>query len=139
MDMPSMTGTFTNLRSEHTYKDMILAIYEGIVFEHTRRIGKLKSLGFCGSQATLSGGGAYDSTFCQLLANCCGLNIRTTTEVQAGALGGAIVSAVATGIEKDLNSAVEKMVHCNHIYEAVHNEYLSEKYERFISLLQKNI
>lgn len=98
----------------HTKKDeMLRAIYEGIGF----------ALRDCFSSVpeklvdiTLTGGGSKSPVLCQIAADICGVPIRIPEEVEATALGTAIVGAVGIGLYDSYDDAVNNMVHFKQEY-----------------------
>lgn len=125
------SGSFVGLTAEHTYKDMLRAVYEGIVFEHARRIEKLKQAGIVYDSAVLTGGVANSRVFCQMFADVTGLKIQTVQQSQTGSLGGVILCTVATGVYDTIDEAVENMVQVKDIYLPKHNRAYREKYRLF--------
>ena len=109
-------GSFIGLNANHTYKDMLRAVYEGIVFEHARRIEKMKEAGVDFDTAVLTGGAANGEVLCQMFADVTGLNIQTVEQSQTGSLGGAIVGSVAAGVYGNIEEAVGRMVRFQKCY-----------------------
>lgn len=130
MDL-NMQGGFLGLDAKHTYKDMLRAVYEGIVFEHAYRIEKLKNAGICYNSAVLTGGAANGEIFCQMFADITGLQIHTTAQSQTGALGGAIICSVAMGIHSSIKDAVDEIVKPKNIFYPQKNNHYREKFELF--------
>ena len=54
MRKPLQRADFLNLKIKHTYKDMIKAILEGVVFEHRLQIESLMSVGLKRKEVVLS-------------------------------------------------------------------------------------
>lgn len=131
------SGSFVGLTAEHTYKDMLRAVYEGIVFEHARRIEKLKGAGIVYDRAVLTGGAANSKVFCQMFADITGLKIETVKQSQTGGIGGVIIGAVATDVYESIDEAVEKMVQMKEVYIPVKNDVYSQKYQLFKNILNE--
>lgn len=134
MDMDKQAG-FIGLNASHTYKDMLKAVYEGIVFEHTYRIEKLKNAGVCYNKAVLTGGAANSDIFCQMFADITGLEIETIAHSQTGALGGAIICSVAMGIFNSINDAAREMVRPKNVYMPENNNFYKEKFKKFKEMI----
>ena len=134
MDL-NMQGAFLGLSANHTYKDMLKAVYEGIVFEHAYRIEKLKNAGVCYNRAVLTGGAANSEVFCQMFADITGLDIHTVSQAQTGALGGAIICSVAMGMYNSINTAVSEMVKPKSIFYPEENKNYKEKFELFKKII----
>ncbi len=139
MDMPKAEGGFVNLRAHHTAASMMRAVYEGIVFEHCRRLEKLKKE--CGEcrQVILSGGGAKSPILVQMLADVCGINVLIPKQMQAGAMGGAIMALSAMGEYPDLQSAVKNLVQYQEIYRPnpENQAYYAGKYQAYLAALRR--
>lgn len=132
MDLKPIQGGLVGRKESHTWEDCMRAVYEGIVFEHTRRIQKLRKIGICNSLASMSGGGAGSETLVQMLADAAQLTIRVSREPECGALGGAIGAAVAAGLYRDVQEAADVMVQEKMRYEPEYNPALQEKYQIFM-------
>ena len=131
----SNAGAFVGLSSKHTYKDMLRAVFEGIVFEHMRRIEKIKNSGIVFDTAILTGGAANSNVLCQLFADITGLKIQTVCQSQTGSLGGAIIGCVAEGIYDSVDEAVDKMVKYKDCYYPNKNSVYEAKYNKFKSII----
>lgn len=98
---------FIGLSPEHTQKQLIHAIYEGVslamrdAFEH---------ISADTDQVVFSGGGSRSSFWCQLFADCLGSPIIRPESEELGAKGVAILVGVALGEYDSLESAVERTV-----------------------------
>ena len=124
-------ASFIGFKPYHTYKDMLRAVYEGIVFEHTRRIQKLKAIGINCDTAVLTGGAASSDMFCQMFADITGLKIETVKQSQTGSLGGVILASVAMGIYSTVEEAVSVMVENKNLYLPREISEYNEKYKLF--------
>ncbi len=133
----NISGSFIGLRAEHTYKDMLRAVFEGIVFDHTYRLEKLKKAGIVCDSAVLTGGAANSSVFCHMFADCTGLDIYTTAQSQAGALGGAIIGSVAAGLHKNVSDAAKAMVEVQCCYKPRTTDYYKHKFQLFKDAVTK--
>ena len=124
-------ASFIGLKPYHTYKDLLRSVYEGIVFEHTRRIEKLKSIGINYDTAVLTGGAASSKMFCQMFADITGLKIETVKQSQTGSLGGVILASTAAGVYPDTDKASSLMVETQDIYYPREIPEYKEKYKLF--------
>ena len=135
MDLKEIRGGLVGRTEKHTWEDCMRAVYEGIVFEHTRRIQKLKRIGICNTIAHMSGGGAGSETLVQMLADAAEMTIRVAHEPECGALGGAIMASVAAGFYDTVEEASRVMVKEKLRYEPVKNPELTEKYQKFMEYI----
>jgi len=111
-------ATFLNLSAEHTWKDMLRAIYEGVGY-NIRWIVDIVEREFKFSLPYLRviGGGAKGKPWMQILADITHRRIETVCEPQeAGAIGAALVAAVGMGLYPDFES-LRKVVKVDSIYE----------------------
>ncbi len=135
MDM-NVRGSFLGLGAEHTYRDMLKAVFEGIVFEHTYRLEKIKNSGIVRNGAVLTGGAANSEVLCQMFADCMGIDIYVTEQSQSGALGGAIIGATAVGIYSSLKEATDKMVRIKKCYHPDNTSLLPQKFIYFKDIIK---
>lgn len=131
MDLNVNGGSFIGLTHNHNYKDMLRAVFEGIVFDHVYRIEKLKENGIVYDSAVLTGGASRSSVFCRMFADSLGIKIYTIANSQTGALGVAVLGTVAVGIYPDIETATQKMVGIKQCYEPRVNSALTLKYKKF--------
>lgn len=132
----NMGGGFVGLSHTHNYKDMLRAVFEGIVFDHALRIEKLRNNGIVYDSAVLTGGASNSSVFCRMFADCLGIKIYTTAQPQSGALGAAVMGSVAVGIYPDIETAVEKMVSVKQCYSPSGDTRLRDKYKKFKNYIE---
>lgn len=137
MDLGKVCAEYVGMRPEHVRGDRLRAVYEGIVFEHARRLAKLQNMGIRNDKIILSGGGAGSSVFAQMLADVTELPVETRQEPEAGALGGAICSAAVLGVQQGIQEAVERMVKKDNRYEPQPCAYYREKYALFLQEVNK--
>lgn len=135
MDLKEIRGGFVGRNGMHSWEECMRAVYEGIVFEHTRRIQKLRDVGICNTLAHMSGGGAGSETLVQMLADAADLTIRVAHEPECGALGGAVLASVAAGFYGSVEEASKVMVKEKLRYEPQKNPALKEKYLKFMEYI----
>lgn len=131
MDMPQAKAGFIGLNRSHTPGDMIRAAFEGIAFEHRRRIDKFRAAGITRPRAVLSGGAAKSEIWCQMFADILRVPVEQTAQAQAGLLGCAVTCAVANGDYSDQSQAISHMTETRRIY-SPHDDVYTEKYNRFL-------
>lgn len=129
----NLEGTFLGIKPEHNVFNMLLAVFEGVVFAHLRHIENLKQGQIVRRQAVLSGGASNSTFWSQMFADILNMEIVTTNANQAGALGTAICTAIALGIYKDFNEAINSMVKERKRYypNKEKNQIYMRKYEEF--------
>lgn len=99
------------MTADYTFDDVMLAVFEGIVFAHKADIDRLLS----GNDAArpdlmvLAGGAARSEVWSDLFADILGLPVEVPEGSELGALGVAICAASAIGAYPDLRAAVAGM------------------------------
>ena len=136
--VPDAKGAFFNLDSSHTPADILLAIYEGILFSSCCHIEKLTGTIHPQKQIRLSGGITNSPVWTQILADILQLPIQVMEGKERGALGAAICASVACDYYSDFHSAVKKMCHLSRTYipDSSKAAFYKEKYKRFKKAIQ---
>lgn len=136
--VPDAKGAFFNLDSSHTPTDLLLAIYEGILFSSCWHIEKLTGTIHPQKQIRLSGGITNSPVWTQILADILQLPIQVMEGTERGALGAAICASVASGYYPDFQSAVRKMCHLSRTYtpDSSRAVFYRKKYEMFKKAIQ---
>ncbi len=132
MDMPQARAEFRGLCHRHGYRDMIRAVFEGVVYEHRRRIEKFRTAGLHRSRAVLCGGAVKSKVWCQMFADITGLIIEGAAQTQAGLLGCAVTAAVSAGVYPDIETACGRMVKRGPLYYPRQDALYTQKYNRFL-------
>lgn len=136
--VPDAKGAFLNLDSSHSPMDILLAIYEGILFSSCYHIEKLTGTIHPQKQIRLSGGITNSPVWTQILADILQLPIQVMEGKERGALGAAICASVACEYYPDFHSAVKKMCHLSRTYipDSSKAVFYKEKYEKFKKAIQ---
>ena len=121
--------------------DILLAIYEGILFSSCYHIEKLTGTIHPQKQIRLSGGITNSPVWTQILADILQLPIQVMEGKERGALGAAICASVACEYYPDFHSAVKKMCHLSRTYipdssKAVFYKEKNEKFKKAIQALE---
>jgi L-xylulokinase len=96
-------GGFLGLAGWHTKKDMMWALYEGIVFGHRYHIEKLRAAGIQSSSIRLTGGGSASAVFRQLMADVLNTSVEISGCYETGTWGAACAAGVGAGIYAGLH------------------------------------
>ncbi len=136
MRYPRVPAGFIGLQPEHTWRDMLRAVYEGVALAHRHQLDRLRSAGIARAKARLTGGAANAPLWCGLLSDCLGIEMETAREKQAGALGAAMAAAVAVGMYPELAAAAAAMVRTDARHIPRNAGAYDGKYRRFTELLQ---
>ena len=88
-NLPHGAGVFAGVRAEHTPRDMVRAVFEGVTFGLKYAVGALERSGVRPDQLTLVGGGAASDMWAQLCADIFELPVVRPSQTEAAALGAA--------------------------------------------------
>ena len=107
---PNAKGSIIGITANHTRKHVARAIYEGIVFCHRWHFERLLATRKdAPEKIRLAGGATKSKVWVQMFADVMQLPVETVMANETGALGCAIAGAVATGVYKDLPTAITAM------------------------------
>jgi L-xylulokinase len=109
LNQPEARGCFIGLASWHGLPEMIRAIFEGVAFEHRWHIDRLLKGRARPRAARFAGGAARSKPWLDIFAAAIDLPLELAAASELGALGAAIVAAVAVGLYPDLETAVAAM------------------------------
>jgi L-xylulokinase len=111
LDAPRARGCFIGLASWHGLPEMVAALYEGVAFEHRGQLDRLLAGRTPPRAARFAGGAARSRPWLKIFAAALELPLELAATEELGALGAAIVAAVAVGLHPDLEAAVAAMTH----------------------------
>jgi sugar (pentulose or hexulose) kinase len=124
---------FFGLNYKHTRHHMLKAIFEGIAFSIRDCYEKVS---FPVVEIVLSGGGAKDKVWPQIIANVTGKIIKTTYGNEFGAKGSALIALVTLGIYRNYDEAKANTVEFNKIFKPDNNIF--NRYSKIFKIY-KNI
>ena len=90
-------GTFIGLRMDSSRADMVEAVLEGVAFAIRDNLELAKKQGVTVNYSTLCGGGAKSPLWQKIIANVLGIDIVLPKAEEGPAMGGAMLSMVASG------------------------------------------
>ncbi len=125
-------AAFFNLSGEHTRRDMLRAVYEGVAY-NIRWLVEIVEKGFKFPLPVLRmiGGGAKSKPWMQILADITGRKVEAVVNPQeAGAVGAALTAAVGLGIYPDFAS-LKKVVKVDSVFQPQ-----AENFEVYDTLFQ---
>lgn len=111
-------AAFFNLSGEHTRRDMLRAVYEGVAY-NIRWLVEIveKRFEFPLPVLRVIGGGARSKPWMQVLADVTGRRVEAVSNAQeAGAVGAALVAGVGLGIYPDFAS-LKKVVRVDSVFQ----------------------
>ena len=131
-------GAFLNLTGGDDKSVMLRAVYEGIAFSSMHHVYNLKRPLESYSKARLSGGISNSEAWSQMLCDALQIPIETLEAGEPGAKGAAMCAGVAGGVFKNLEDAVEHMVHVGKVYNprSEYREIYAEKFACYESALE---
>ncbi len=129
----SSKAAILGLTLEHTKYDIYKALMEGVTYEMMTNMEHLKSFGIGIDKLVATGGGALSDVWLQIKADVLNKQITTITAKEVGTAGTCMLTAVASGVFKDLNEAKERFVKENKICvpNAQNTEIYSKQYSRY--------
>ncbi len=105
-------GAFVGLTGDCGQAHLLRAIYEGVAFDHRFHVDALAAvLGRRPSVARFSGGAARSAVWSALVADTLAMPVETVAVEELGALGAAMMAAIAVGRFAHADAAVAAMVH----------------------------
>ncbi len=126
-------GAVLGLTTATTAADLYRACMEGVVYEMRLNYEALSGSGIHFTRLSATGGGARSKVWMQMKADVLGLPITALKTVDAGTVGSAMLTGIATGVFADLQDAAGHMVQEMETYyprEEMHEKYM-KIYERY--------
>lgn len=106
---PNCRGSFTGISVNHTCFHFYRAVLEGICFSLKDCFAVINDCGIDAEAVKVGGGGAKSKLWLQILADITAKNLYTSSSVEIGALGAAILASVGCGFYQSVSEASEKM------------------------------
>ena len=107
---PNVRGSFIGLNASHKRGDMTKAILEGVAFALRDSYEILKEIGLKSKIVRLSGGGAKNILWREIICNIFALETEVVNSLEGPAFGAAIIAAVGDGIYKNIDEACDKII-----------------------------
>ena len=139
---PLARGSFIGLTARTRQNELIRSVMEGATFAMTDVMRLIEARGVNIGQVRLSGGGARGAFWRQLQADIYGKTCVTINSEEGGALGVALLAAVADGEYRDIRQATKAAIEVTRTIKpaaAAKRRYakLHEQYDRFYPALKK--
>ena len=117
---PAARGGFLGFTFAHGRPEITRAVMEGVVYDIRDMWETELKAGLPPFEVLrLSGGAARSSLWCQIVADVLNVPVETTENEEATALGAAMIASVGGGMYKDLQEAIDNMVHVSARYEHI--------------------
>ncbi len=129
-------GVICGLNMESSVSDIYLACMEGVVYEMALNMEYLKDSGICCKMLHATGGGAKSKLWMQMKADVLNIPITALKTVDAGTVGSAMLTGIATGCFENLEDAAAHMVEKKQVYyprQEMHEKY-QEVYKKYRKL-----
>ncbi len=107
---PQARGAFIGLSFQHSQKDLVRAIMEGVVFALKDCLEELKRAGIEPSYIIAGGGGGRSGKWRQIQADIFNLPVFTVGKGESSAYGASLVAAVGTGVFPTVEKACREWV-----------------------------
>jgi len=125
---PYARGAILGLTLNHTRRDVLRALVEGIFLEIKGMVEAIKALGVDLSSIRVVGGMAKSPVLNQLLANVLGVTVERPAVTDSTLVGAAICATLGCGMFQLADEAAEKMVQLSATYQP--DKELSALYNR---------
>ena len=110
---PNSRGIFLGLSLEHSRKDLIRSVMEGIIFSQRETLEIFSQMGLAFSRVIASGGGAKSEVLKNIIASVLKCEVITNSITEQGCTGAAILAAVGTGSFSSINEACNEIIKFN--------------------------
>ncbi len=129
-------GAVLGLQMGTTVSDIYRACMEGVVYEMLLNMEHLKDSGVHYKMLHATGGGARSKIWMQMKADILNVPITALKTVDAGTVGSAMLTGIATGCFENLEDAAAHMVETRQVYaprQKLHDKY-QEIYKKYREL-----
>ncbi|MCQ2446274.1 MAG: xylulokinase [Clostridia bacterium] len=107
---PDCRGVFFGLTSTHEKRDLLRSVMEGVSYSLADCYDIIRELGFDASEVRAAGGGGRSLLWRQMLSDMFSSPVTTTNSSEAGALGAALLGAVAAGAYANVPEAADATI-----------------------------
>ncbi len=134
-------GAILGLTITTTVADIYRGCMEGVVYEMYLNMQALSGSGIRFTRVHATGGGAHSAEWMQMKADMLNIPIVALKTVDAGTVGSAMLTGIASGLFKDLGDSAAHMVEETVIYKPridMHEKYrrMYEKYKNLYQLVR---
>lgn len=121
------------LRAEHSRGHVLRAVFEGVAFNHRFHLDALAERA-PRQRVHLSGGASHSPVWCQIFADVLGCQVAVTDATEHGALGGAMLAGIGSGLYSSLDQAVARCVRQDRVYspDSARVARYDERYEFYL-------
>ncbi len=127
---PQACGLWFGLNLKHTRADLYRALLEGVAFGIRHNLEAMAEEGFEARRILVSGGGAHNRLWLQIVADVCGLDLVLPDQLAGACYGDAFLAALGAGHHRDY-AQIEGWVHpAETIHCQAHSHAAYEPYYR---------
>ena len=123
---PNARGAFVGLSAKHRPENLVRAVMEGVSYSVYNDFREFGDAGVTIADLAMCGGGAKSALWRQMMADICGVPLRTTESAECAVLGAAILAGCAAGIFRSPAEGCCAMVRDKEVLpfdEAAHRRY----------------
>jgi len=128
-------GTFTGLKFSNTKSDMLRSVMEGITLESKDMYETMKSAGVKIKSLAITGGATKSPVWRQVIADMFNVEIKLLKVTDATGIGTAILAGVGSGLFKNAEEGVAKMVKFTDIIKPIAQNV--EKYNKIYKIYKE--
>ncbi len=130
---PNAKGAFIGLQFMHDEATMFRAVLEGVAFAFRDSYEILKDLGVNINRMRVTGGGAANATWVQIIANVLNVDIDYINTTEGGALGACILASVGCGQFANTSEACDEFIKVTKTISPVSEDVVlyDKKYNKF--------
>jgi len=110
LNNPFAKGTFSGFTANHKPENFSRAVIEGIVFSLRHCYDVIKSLNVNSKQIRITGGGAKNDHWCQMVADVFNIPVQKPVVTEGSSLGAAIMAMVGDGLFPDVFTACANII-----------------------------
>ncbi len=130
---PNAKGAFIGLTFQHTDADLFKAVLEGVAFAFRDSLEIFKDLGINIDRTRVTGGGATNEAWVQIISNVLNLKIDYINTTEGGALGACLLASVGCGQFKNIEEATKNFIKVTKTVSPVNSDVVeyNDKYSKF--------
>jgi len=125
---PDARGAFIGLTVRHTKAHVTRAVLEGVSFGLRDSLELMRALGVSTAQVRVSGGGARNALWRQILADVLATEIATVNVTEGAAYGAALLAGIGAGVYGNVEEACAHVIRETHRIEPSANVRAYEEY-----------
>ncbi len=133
---PNAKGAFIGLTFQHNDADLFKAVLEGVAFAFRDSFEIFKKLGVNINRMRVTGGGASNEAWVQIISNVLNIDIDYINTTEGGALGACFLASVGCGQFKNIEEATKKFIKVTKTISPVKDDVVkyNDKYSKFVEI-----